>query len=180
MSNGGAFSGITQGSSGAGLVGGILDAGLGFLSSRRQYQRTKKMFKHRYQWTASDLEKAGLNRILALTKGPGAGTNIQQMGPGGLGAAARGSALLDAQLKQIAATTAKTISETAIIDAGVPTARAKEDVLQWMFNQARKMIGTSAKNLLSDEAIGAFGLSPREKYGPIRIVPKGQKYKGEK
>ncbi len=175
--SGGVFSGVTQGSAGSGLIGGILDSGLGFLASRRQYQRTKKMFKNRYQWTAADLEAAGLNRILALTKGPGAGSNVAQANVQGIG---RGTALLAAQLQQIRATTAKTMTEERLLRAGVPTAEVKEETLRWFWHQARKLIKSSAKDLLSPEAKEAFGMSPAEKYGPIKVVPKGQKYRGEK
>ncbi len=187
--SGGLFSGITQGSSGSGLIGGLIDVGTGFAASSQAYKRTRKMYRHRFQWAAEDLEKAGLNRILALTQGPGSpGSNVPQAQTrGGLADAAAKAALLRSQLRQIDASTAKTIAETAIIGAGVPTARAKEDVLQWFFNQLRGAIrgGTnSAKDLLSPEARDAFGISPKqspaEKYGPIRVVPKGQKYRGEK
>ena len=178
------FGGITQGSSGSGLVGGIIDVGTGFAASSQAYKRARKMYRHRYQWAAEDLEKAGLNRILALTQGPGSpGTNVQQAKTGGLAEAARGAALLRSQLRQIDASTAKTLMETEIIKAGVPTARAKEDVLKWFFDQLRGLVSegtSSAKDLLSPEAKKAFGLSPAEKYGPIKIVPKGERFKGEK
>ena len=134
---GGAFSGITQGSAGSGLIGGILDSGLGFLASRRQYQRTKKMFQNRYQWTASDLQKAGLNRILALTKGPGAGSNVAQANVAGIG---RGTALMAAQIAQIRASTAKTVTEEALLRKSLPTAEVQEEVMRKLYGQGRKML----------------------------------------
>ncbi len=154
---------IQTGSSGSGLIGGIIDIGAGFGASSKQYKRARKMYRHRYQWAAEDLEKAGLNRILALTQGPGGpGTNVPQANlRGGMAEAARGAALLQAQLRQINASTAKTVAETAHISAGVPTARAKEDAMGWFWNQVREIVrgGTnSAKDMLSPEAKEFFNV----------------------
>lgn len=185
MAGGGWSGAIQSGSSGSGLIGGIIDIGAGFGAATKAFKRTRQMYRNRYQWTAKDLEAAGLNRVLALTQGPGASSGVSQPAQlrGGMSEAARGAALLRAQLAQISASTAKTLTETKLLEAGVPTAEAKEDVLQWFFNQLRSAVrgGTSsAKDLLSPEARETFGMSPREKYGPIKIVPKGEKYKGEK
>jgi len=185
--NGGFFS-FGGESAGSGLIGGIIDVGTSFAASSKAFKRARQMYRNRYQWAAKDLEKAGLNRILALTKGPGPSAGvISPARTGGLAAAAQGAALLRAQLQQIKATTAKTIAEENLLRARVPAAGAKEEVMQWFFDQVRGLIGDkskfSAQNLLSPEAKKAFGVKPRKEIPAnryIRIVPKGQKYKGEK
>lgn len=62
----------------AAAIGGLFDlgsaglaGGLSFASAKDAMDFQKKMFKNRYQWTADDMEKAGLNRILALSQGGG-------------------------------------------------------------------------------------------------------------
>lgn len=162
--------------------------GLGFVSSRKAYTRMKRMYRRRYQWTAQDLEKAGLNRILALTQGPGQATAVPMARIGEPGAAKLSKLpgeleVIRAQLEQIRATTAKTRAEEQLLRAGVPTAEAKEGLMQWLYKQVQGAVGSdfSAKSLLSDKAKKAFGMEPSESGRPaIRIVPKGQKYRGEK
>lgn len=176
--------GALIGAAGVGAGGSLIDTGLGFLSAKIGYKRMKKMYKHRYQWAAQDLEAAGLNRILALTRGPGVATQVPIGGQSRIGEGARGAMLVAAQLDQIRASTAKTVTEDKLLRAGVPTAEVKEDVMQWLFERARSLFGeegrNSAKDLLSPEAKKAFGVQQKSARPPIRIVPQGQKYKGEK
>ncbi len=135
-------------------------------AARKSRQHQIRLMKMRHQWEASDLEAAGLNRILSVTgKASGGGVsapmaNIQS--PRGVAQAGIQGALLAAQLKQIQATTAKTIAEGQIVRAGVPTAEVKEGLLRWFYDQVRSSIGTSARELLSPEAKKAFGMIPEE------------------
>ncbi len=172
-----------------GAVAGGVTSGLQALMSakaaKKAYRRMIRFYGQRHQLEAKDLEAAGLNRILSLTKGPGVATAVPMARIPELSSVAesgRKTSLLQAQLGQIRASTAKTVAEERLLRAGVPTAEAKEDVLQWFFGRMRKMIGegaSSAKGLLSPEAKSVFGLEQRHRE-PIRIVPKGRKYKGEK
>lgn len=60
----------------AGAAVGIASSvGSAFLSAKLQKKAQKhaeKMYKHKYQWTMSDMQKAGLNPILAYQQGAGA------------------------------------------------------------------------------------------------------------
>ena len=60
----------------AGAAGGALDiaSGIaGMFSARRQNKMAVHNYKHRYQWAMKDMEKAGLNPVLAFASGQGAG-----------------------------------------------------------------------------------------------------------
>ncbi len=126
---------------------GAVDQILGFVSAKKAYKRTRKIFQNRYQWAAQDLEKAGLNRILALTKGPGMATAMPMAKVGGMAEATRGGqriglekGLLEAQTRMTDAQTAlsqssavqvnqqtlKTHTENELLKTGLPAAQAQE------------------------------------------------------
>lgn len=49
-----------------GIIGGLIGAGASVFSAERQMAFQKEMAKNRYQYMVGDLEKAGLNRMLAI------------------------------------------------------------------------------------------------------------------
>ena len=64
----------------AAAIGGGLGAGLdvasniaSMFSARRQNKMAVRNYKHRYQWAVDDMEKAGINPVLAFASGTGAG-----------------------------------------------------------------------------------------------------------
>lgn len=60
------------GASGLMEIGGNIVSGImGQMSADKAMDFAKNMYKHRYQWTMSDMEKAGLNPILAYQQGGG-------------------------------------------------------------------------------------------------------------
>lgn len=71
----------------AASIGGSLVSGLfGQSSASQQFERQKELmelqhkynvedYQHRYQWASDDMQKAGLNRILAATNGIGGSIN---------------------------------------------------------------------------------------------------------
>lgn len=101
---------------------------------------TKDQWRNKHQWEASDLEKAGLNRILSLTKG-GSPTGGGIASAGNPGSKAISSAL---QLKKVN-------SEIALIDA-----QAKNIGHQGDINAPLAQIMTQIGNAL-EKLIGAFG-----------------------
>lgn len=74
--------GLASGTAGLGTVLGVAGAGADFLGNKSLQNDaqsfSREMAKNKYQWAAGDLEKAGLNRILAFGSpggmGAGAGT----------------------------------------------------------------------------------------------------------
>jgi len=171
---------------GAAAAGAAAGGALGLGGQALAFRYLKRVYKTRYQWTAQDLEKAGLNRILALTKGVGAATAT----PAGAGPSVPGvqALLAAAQLKAIQANTAKTVAETRMLDARGPTAEAKETLMKWLFDQVRSVVGDpgqySAKQLLGLEGrrrLESKGPGDRPKVGVRRPVVRVHKWdKGEK
>ena len=53
------------------LAGSAISAGVSIAESKKARDFQKKVMKRRYQWMAGDLEKAGINRILAPSIGAG-------------------------------------------------------------------------------------------------------------
>lgn len=96
--------------------------------ARKNRKFQKKMYRHRYQYTAEDMKKAGINPILAAQSGLGgggspSGSMAQLPDLGGIGDTAvtaektsKQKELMDEQIKSVEATTAKTKAETDIID----------------------------------------------------------------
>lgn len=71
---GGAASGAAAGSIAGpvGAIGGALIGAAGSLfSSKQSSDFAEKAYKHRYQWQVKDLQKAGLNPMLAVQNSPG-------------------------------------------------------------------------------------------------------------
>ncbi len=64
------------GAIGGAVAGGLIGGAFGLAGQALSFKYAKRMYKHRYQWAAQDLEKAGLNRILALTQGAGAASAV--------------------------------------------------------------------------------------------------------
>jgi len=63
------FGGLAGGA--LGMAGTGLSAGISVAEGKKARDFQKKVMKRRYQWMASDLEKAGINRILAPSIGAG-------------------------------------------------------------------------------------------------------------
>ncbi len=158
-------------------------------AAKKAFERQKKILQNRFQWQAADLEAAGLNRILAVTQGTSAAANVQQANVGSIGqgmsANLRQAMLAREQQKLLQAQTGKTLAEKELAEAGVPTAEAKEDLMKWLFDQARRAIGGgahSAKQLLSPEAKEAFRdlTSPLKKHELGERRSMNEKYFGGK
>ncbi len=85
--------------------------------AREQMQFQERMSNTAYQRSADDLEKAGLNRILALGKPasspPGASAKMENT-KASMAEAARTAALQFAQIKNVDASTAKAVAETEL------------------------------------------------------------------
>jgi len=53
------------------VAGGLVGAIGSFFSGKQSADAAQENFKHRYQWQVKDLQKAGLNPMLAVSQGPG-------------------------------------------------------------------------------------------------------------
>lgn len=56
-----------------GATADLVNTGLGLYQSSKAYRRAKEMYQHRYQWAVDDMRKAGLNPVLAATRGVSTG-----------------------------------------------------------------------------------------------------------
>jgi len=115
-------------------------------SSRQQYQRQKKMYQHRYQWTVKDLESAGLNPMLAYSQGAPV--------PGGVSAADQsqiGSRAVEGFQKQQGLNIQK---------------KAMESQLEVNSTQASKNLA-EAKDALSSASLKELDIQARQQTVPL-------------
>lgn len=136
---------LTGALAGAASQVGQIAAGIGFgrKAAKDARKHQIRMFRNRYQWAAQDLEAAGLNRILALTKGPGqasAAPQAQTPSGGDVAGAGRVGGLLAAQLAQIKASTAKTVLEAKAIQAGLPRKQTQEKVFDQVLGVVERLL----------------------------------------
>lgn len=92
-----------------GLLGGVASGVLGMSSAKQQQKASRQAYQHRYQWTMDDLDKAGLNPMLAMNQGAvGGAPMMAQADSPDIGSHV-------AQVAQAALTksTAKNLNETA-------------------------------------------------------------------
>lgn len=136
------------------LAQGVTDIGQAFVNDRfrrKQNRFAESMAMNKYQWAARDLERAGLNRILAITQPQATGTTPGPVPPNFKGGYAQAAAaamqarvaseLLEAQ-KQTQQATAKKVSAEATTAAN--TAKASS----WLDEQAHHLTNTMANQSL--------------------------------
>jgi hypothetical protein len=63
--------GLTAGSLGSSLIDKGVDYGLNYHAANRANQQAKEMYRKRWRWAVADMQKAGINPILAAKVGPG-------------------------------------------------------------------------------------------------------------
>jgi len=146
----------------AGLAGAGLSAGIGaigsFLTGKSSQSAAERAYKHRYQWQVKDLEKAGLNPMLAVSQGA---PNVPQGNFPDMGqAASRGveafsaktaATLAQAQGKNLEASALANTAQAKLSEAG--TAKALEEA---------RLTGITA-DIAKEDVPYAAGTS-REKY----------------
>lgn len=112
---GGAASGSVAGPIGA-IGGALIGAAGSYFSSKQASDFAETAYKHRYQWQVKDLQKAGLNPMLAVQNSPGsvAQPNFENIGEGALKGASAASAvrLTQLQAKNVEAATRQTEAQT--------------------------------------------------------------------
>lgn len=84
-----------------GIAGGILGAAGSIFSGKQSADYAERSYKHRYQWMVKDLQKAGLNPMLAVSQGPGSPPqpDFPNVGEGAVKGAQAGSAAALARLQ---------------------------------------------------------------------------------
>lgn len=85
------------------MLGEIIGAGIGaagsYFSSQQSADFSERAYKHRYRWMVKDLQKAGLNPMLAAGTSPGsvAQPDFQNVGEGALKGASAAAAIRQAK-----------------------------------------------------------------------------------
>lgn len=131
---------------------GIFDALIGAGSAAQAQQFNRTNYKHRYQWTAEDMEKAGLNRILAASQGGGQGPPAP-MAQGGGGSSDILTAL---QAKLTNAQTRKTNAEATLAEKDIPLAELKNEMTAKAISWGRKTVKVTA------DAVSSHNTTKRE------------------
>lgn len=89
-------------------------------ATKRAYKYQKRVYKKRYQWTVSDLRKAGLNPILAVRGGLGGGVSAPPAQAAPVGGAGKGA--LEGVMSALQAK--RTLAETKNIEQATKTQKA--------------------------------------------------------
>lgn len=143
-----------SGGGGGGLIGGAASSGLSFLASKQAYNRAKKMYKSRYQWTMEDMRKAGLNPILAYQQGVGSPgtanmTKIPDLAAGMAGMGQAGTAE-----KRRKDERGRITSEASLRAAGVATARTQAQLNTQLAKESRFRQATERRRAVLVEGQG--------------------------
>lgn len=120
-------------SAGAGAIGGALIGAAGsYFSGKSAADFAERSYKHRYQWQVKDLQKAGLNPMLAVSQGA---PNVPQPNFPNLGeGAARGAAagvsasIASAQIANLNSNSAKNAAETDLAAATAANVRGQTNL----------------------------------------------------
>lgn len=117
-----------MGSSAIGAVGGAVGAGITSALSAKEAKKDRKfqerMSSTAYQRSMADMRKAGLNPLLAYSKGGASTPGGAQARPGDFSKVVN-SALNAAQIGLTKAQTKKVITETELTAAQIPKAKVK-------------------------------------------------------
>lgn len=114
--------------------------------AKKAWKRSVHAYKHRYQWTMQDLEKAGLNPILAA--GGMTGSSVQApMASAPVGPSAAAGA---AQLRTARAIAKKAEAEAERIEAKRPLYEAEEELWEFVVNKAKELLKRSMEGKSGD------------------------------
>lgn len=156
------YAALAQGASD--MLGSGLSAYFANRESNQAWQRTKAIYKSKYQWTMGDMKAAGLNPILAYQQGgTGGGAVPQSSSPSvqhsnyassakEVGLLAQQMRLLNAQERNADADTAKKVAETG----GIASQNEQREFYGKLFEKANEVV---------DKLLERYGPTV-EKYGP--------------
>jgi len=156
--------GSAIGGGAAGLAGTAATAYANYKLQKDAQEHQKKMYRSRYQWTMEDMNKAGLNPILAYKQGPGSAGSTPMASVPDAGNAITAGALRGAQAAQAAAnihlteeqarlTTAKAIKEERFTPFYKVIGDALEAGQGWIYDLWQQFNKNDAGNLKQPEQL---------------------------